>query len=121
MKAVITVVLPALLFFFAMQALAANRSWLDLETLSVSTNQEPSGPRVEGTLEKDGRFVIREGAKVKGAKSAPERGDAAPGWVEIENRRFHSDVEAVSPKGPYVKGFQGRDGRFHPTSAEIHR
>ena len=36
------------------------------------------------------------------------------GWVELENRRFHSEIEAVAPRHPYIKGIKDQDDNFYP-------
>jgi hypothetical protein len=39
-----------------------------------------------------------------------------PGWLELLDLKTHSDVEAVSPQGYYIRGNLGAATAFEPTS-----
>jgi hypothetical protein len=41
------------------------------------------------------------------------------GWLELKNGRSHSMKDAVSPAGPYVKGWWDGKGYFHPRPKKI--
>jgi len=49
--------------------------------------------------------------------SEEKKGDSqgTPGWLEFNGLQTHSDVEAVSPVEPYMKGFIRPDDHFDPT------
>ncbi|MBN2000950.1 N-acetylmuramoyl-L-alanine amidase [candidate division KSB1 bacterium] len=40
----------------------------------------------------------------------------APGWLELFDLSLHTDVEAVSPTGPYIRGTVDGDTSFTPSS-----
>ena len=46
--------------------------------------------------------------------SGEDRG--TPGWLELYDLSLHSDVDAVAPRGAYIRGNVGPETRFEPTS-----
>ncbi len=100
---------------------ATPRAWVDLEAGTIVKDAAPRGAFVAGALDPGGRFVPDPGATVENLCPKARKGDEAPGWLELSTATFHRDVEAVRPHPPYVKGFRGKDGRFHPTDAKIQR
>ncbi len=100
---------------------ATPRVWVDLEAGTIVKDAAPKGPFVAGTLDPGGHFVPDADAAVENLRPRTRKGDETPGWLELATATFHRDVEAVRPRAPYVKGFRGKDGRFHPTAAKIQR
>ncbi len=116
------VLLLLVLSLFSLPAGAATpRAWVDLEARTIVKDGPPKTASVMGSLDRDGHFVPDADAAVEHLAVKARQGDDAPGWLELATATFHRDVEAVRPRAPYVKGFRGKDGRFHATDARIQR
>lgn len=100
---------------------ATPRAWVDLEAKAIVRDAPPKGAHVAGSLDRDGHFVPDAEARIERLGTRERKGEDAPGWLELATVTFHRDVEAVRPRAPYVKGFLGKDGRFHATDPKIHR
>ena len=90
--------------------------WLELYDLSFHQQNEavsPKGLNIKGDLEKENNFIPTSGIEGKAFVGTPPKG-TTPGWVELNGLRFLSDVTAVEPVEPYVKGVQDEKGRFYP-------
>jgi len=90
--------------------------WLELYDLSLHTDVEavvPKGAYIRGKV--DGRNKFEPTTTILGdlLKQPPETG-VTPGWVELSTVIFHSDVEAVVPIPPNVRGGMDEDGHFYP-------
>ena len=90
--------------------------WLELHELSFHKQSEavsPQGLYVEGYMEIENNFIPTTGIKGTAFAETPSK-DTTPGWVEFSGLRFISDVTAVQPAEPYVKGLQDEEGKFYP-------
>lgn len=90
--------------------------WLELYDLSLHPDIEARSPRgayVKGIINEEDQFsptsVILGQAIPK-----PEDIGQNSGWIELETRRFHSDIEAVAPRPPYVHGVRDKEHHFYP-------
>lgn len=90
--------------------------WLELYDLTLHKDMEaqsPKGSYIKGMIKEGERFFPT--SEILGrAIQKPENIGQNSGWVELETRRFHSDIEAVAPHYPYVKGTKDQDGHFYP-------
>ena len=90
--------------------------WLELYDLSLHSDIEARSPRglyIKGKINEEQRFFPT--SEVLGtAIPKPEDIGQNSGWVELENRRFHSEIEAVAPRHPYIKGIKDQDDNFYP-------
>lgn len=90
--------------------------WLELHDLSFHQQSEavsPQGLYVEGYMEIENNFIPTTGVKGTALAETPSK-DTTYGWVELNGLRFISDVTAVEPVEPYVKGVQDKEGKFYP-------
>ena len=90
--------------------------WLELYDLSLHRDMEAQshkGAYILGTIAEEKRFFPTS-AILGQAIPKPEDIGQDSGWVELETRRFHSDIEAVAPIPPYVHGVRDKDGKFYP-------
>ena len=90
--------------------------WLELFDLSFHQQSEavsPKGLNIKGDLEKENNFIPTSGIEGEAFGDPPAEG-FIPGWVELNGLRFLSDVTAVEPVEPYVKGVQDEKGKFYP-------
>ena len=90
--------------------------WLELHDLSFHPQQEavsPKGLYIEGNMGEENNFIPTSGIKGIPFADTPSEG-TTPGWVELNVLNFVSDVTAVTPVEPYVKGVQDEDGKFYP-------
>jgi hypothetical protein len=97
------------------------RGWLELHDLSFHPQQEavsPKGLYIDGKMAGENNFMPTSGIKGSPFADMPPQG-TTPGWVELNGLKFISDVTAVSPMEPYVKGVQDEEGKFYPN--EPHR
>jgi hypothetical protein len=68
---------------------------------------------IKGNLENENSFIPTSEIEGK-AFAEPQSEGITPGWVELNGLRFISDVTAVAPVEPYVRGVQDEDGKFYP-------
>jgi hypothetical protein len=90
--------------------------WIELHNLTFHQQSEavsPNGLNIKGNLEKENNFIPISGIEGKAFAEIPSKG-ITPGWVELNGLRFISDVTAVEPVKPYVKGVQDEEGKFYP-------
>jgi len=90
--------------------------WLELHDLSFHQQSEAVGPKgliIKGNLEKENNFIPTSGIEGKTIADPPSKG-ITPGWVELNGLRFISNVTAVAPVTPFVKGVQDIKGKFYP-------
>jgi hypothetical protein len=90
--------------------------WLELYDLSFHQQSEavsPKGLNIKGDLEKENNFIPTSEIEGKPLADTPSEG-ITPGWVELHGLIFISDLTAVAPVEPYVKGVQDDDGKFYP-------
>jgi hypothetical protein len=88
--------------------------WLELYDLSFHQQSEavsPKGLNIKGDLEEENNFIPTSEIEGKAFADTPSKG-ITPGWVELNGLRFISDVTAVAPVKPYVKGVQDEEGKF---------
>ena len=90
--------------------------WLELHNLSLHGDIEarsPSGAYIKGIINEEDQFSPT--SEILGqAIPQPEDIGQNSGWVELETRRFHSDIEAVTPRPPYVHGLRDHEAHFYP-------
>jgi hypothetical protein len=90
--------------------------WLELNDLTFHQQSEavsPKGLNIKGDLGEKNSFMPTSGIEGKAFADTPSEGITS-GWVELNGLRFISDVTAVAPVEPYVKGLQDEDGNFYP-------
>ena len=90
--------------------------WLELDYLSFHQQSEavsPQGLYIEGYLEIENNFVPTSGIKGTALTETPLKG-TTPGWVQLNGLKFISNITAVAPVEPYIKGVQDEAGRFYP-------
>ena len=90
--------------------------WIELHDLTFHQQSEavsPKGLNIKGDLEKETNFIPTSGIEGKAFADTPSKG-ITPGWVELNGLRFISDVTAVEPVEPYIKGVQDEEGNFYP-------
>lgn len=90
--------------------------WVELHDLTFHQQSEavrPMGLFIKGNLDNENNFIPTSEIEGKPFAEPPSEG-ITPGWVELSGLRFISDVTAVEPVEPYVKGFQDEEGRFYP-------
>ena len=90
--------------------------WIELHDLTFHQQSEavgPNGLNIKGNLENENNFIPTSGIEGKALADTPSKG-ITPGWVELNGLRFVSDVTAVEPLEPYVKGVRDEEGRFYP-------
>jgi hypothetical protein len=90
--------------------------WLELYDLSLHSDVEarsPMGAYIQGKISEEQHFFPTSEVRGK-AIPKPEDIGQNSGWVELETRRFHSDIEAVAPRHPYITGTKDQDGNFYP-------
>jgi hypothetical protein len=90
--------------------------WLELYDLTFHQQSEavsPKGLTIWGDLEKENNFIPTSEIEGKPFADLPSE-SITPGWVELNGLKFISDVTAVAPVEPYVKGAQDEDGKFYP-------
>jgi hypothetical protein len=93
-----------------------SNGWIELHDLSFhqqSEAVEPNGLNIKGNLEKENNFIPTSEIEGKAFSDTPSE-RITPGWVELNGLRFISDVTAVAPVQPYVKGVQDEEGNFYP-------
>lgn len=90
--------------------------WLELYDLSLHSDVEARSPRgtyIKGKISEEQHFF--PASDVLGtAIPEPEDIGQNSGWIELETRRFHSDIEAVAPHPPYIKVTRDKNGYFYP-------
>ncbi|PSB15966.1 hypothetical protein C7B61_00915 [filamentous cyanobacterium CCP1] len=90
--------------------------WLELYDLSLHQAMEarkPVGAYIEGIIGINGNFFPTSEILGK-AIAKSEKISHTPGWVELKTLTFHSDVEAVAPNPPYIRGDMDKAAHFHP-------
>lgn len=90
--------------------------WLEFYDLSLHRDMEaksPSGAYIKRII-KEGELFSPTSEILGKAIPKPENIGQNSGWVELETRRFHSDIEAVAPRPPYVHGLRDREEHFYP-------
>jgi hypothetical protein len=97
------------------QAVTTGRTaWMSLGDGKVHEGGSPSGMHVLGSVS-DGAFQPVGDVVGDGEMGA----SGTPGWLELKTGQFHSDVQAVAPNKPFVKGFRGEDGKFKPSTRTV--
>ena len=95
-------------------------AWIDLETGRIGTSDlaETKGPVIKGKLI-NGLFQPIH--SVVFAERASQAASPAwvPGWIELATGAIHSDVEAVAPRQPYLRGRIDESRHFHVSREEL--
>ena len=95
--------------------------WVELYDLTFHQQSEavsPKGLTIKGNLENEKNFIPTSEIEGRALVDTPSKG-ITPGWVELNGLRFISDVTAVAPVEPYVKGVQDEEGKFYPDKPYI--
>ena len=90
--------------------------WLELHDLTFHQQSEAVGSKglnIKGNLENENNFIPTSGIEGKAFADIPSK-SITPGWVALNGLRFISDVTAVEPVEPYIKGVQDEEGKFYP-------
>ncbi|MDJ0715434.1 MAG: hypothetical protein QNJ54_14610 [Prochloraceae cyanobacterium] len=90
--------------------------WLELYDLSLHRDMEariPMSPYIRGMVIFETRFEPDDEITGKAREKPPEAA-LTPGWVNLTNVQFHSDVEAIAPIPPYVHGEIDEQQHFYP-------
>ena len=99
---------------------APAEAWIDLETGRIGTSDlaETKGPVIKGKLI-NGLFQPLH--SVVFAERASQAASPAwvPGWIELATGAIHSDVEAVAPRQPYLRGRIDESRHFHVSREEL--
>lgn len=93
---------------------------LDLLTGEIQTKNhevEPQGPVILGRI---ARGAFQPSNYVEFPNLVREPNPAwSPGWIELKTGKIHSDVEAVKPREPFLRGRIAPDKRFYCDSKEL--
>jgi hypothetical protein len=89
--------------------------WLELHDLSFHQQSEAVSPQdlyIEGYMEIENNFIPTTGIKGTAMAETPLEG-TTPGWIQLNGLKFISDITAVAPLEPYIKGVQDGTGKFY--------
>lgn len=98
------------------------RDCMDLSTgrIVACTRADPAGPMIRGTLV-HGAFQPSHEVLFSEKAKAAVSSDWVPGWIELRSGAIHSDVEAVAPQQPYLRGMIDSWREFHVNPEALNR
>lgn len=93
---------------------------LDLLTGEIQTKNLDVEPQGAVILGQTMRGAFQPSNYVEFSNLAREPNPAwSPGWIELKTGKIHSDVEAVKPREPFLRGRIAPDKRFYVDSKEL--